>query len=140
MNKVGLITIGEAARSLGVGVDTLRYYERIGLVPRPARTPGNARLYDSRDMSRLRFIRRAQKMDFSLEEIGMLLRMRADPANAKDEVRRLTARKLEITDARLRELTQLRDELRLLLNLCKAGSEGCAILDELDAPDDAGQM
>lgn len=138
MNKVGLITIGEAARSLGVGVDTLRYYERIGLVPRPARTAGNARLYDEQDLSRLRFIRRAQKMDFSLEEIGLLLRMRADPANARDEVRTLTASKLRVIDARLGELTQLRDELRLLLNLCKAGGEGCPILDELDAPDDAG--
>lgn len=132
MNKARLITIGEAARSLGVGVDTLRYYERIGLVPRPARTAGNARLYDQQDMSRLRFIRRAQKMDFSLEEIGMLLRMRADPANAREEVRTLTARKLEMVEARLEELTKLRDELRLLLNLCRKGRGGCAILDELE--------
>jgi MerR family transcriptional regulator, copper efflux regulator len=136
MNKSRGIPIGEAARSLGVSVDTLRYYERIGLVPRPARTSGNARLYDEQDVSRLRFIRRAQKMDFSLEEIGMLLRMRADPANAREEVRTLTAHKLEIIDARLRELTQLRDELRLLLNLCGAAQAGCPILDELDGVDD----
>ena len=132
MNKPRSIPIGEAARSLGVSVDTLRYYERIGLVPKPVRSPGNARLYDERDISRLRFIRRAQKMDFSLEEIGVLLRMRTDPANARDEVRTLTAHKLEIIDGRLRELTQLRDELRLLLNLCRKGRGGCAILDELE--------
>lgn len=139
MNKSRSMPIGEVSRSLGISVDTLRYYERIGLVPRPARTSGNARLYNEQDISRLRFIRRAQKMDFSLEEIGMLLRMRADPANARDEVRTLTASKLAVIDARLGELTQLRDELRLLLNLCRnAGGDGCPILDELDAPDDAG--
>lgn len=137
MNHVRRIPIGEAARLLDVSVDTLRYYERIGLVPRPARTRGNARRYDPQDLARLRFIRRAQKMDFSLEEIGMLLGMRADPAHARLEVRALTARKLEMVDARLEELSRLRDELRLLLTLCRQESCGCAILKELEGVDGA---
>ncbi|HHH46742.1 MAG TPA: heavy metal-responsive transcriptional regulator [Thiotrichales bacterium] len=124
--------IGEVCRLTGLSADTLRYYERIGLLPKVARTPSGIRIYDERDLSRLRFIQRAQKMNFSLEEIGQLLTMRENPQRARDAVRRLTARKLEEVEARLEELTLLRNELALLVNLCKGGGEGCPIIEGLE--------
>ncbi len=124
--------IGQVSRLTGLSVDTLRYYERIGLLPKVARGPGGVRLYGERDLARLRFIQRAQRMNFTLEEIGQLLAMREDPQNARDDVRRLTARKLEAVEAALRELTHLRDELTLLLNLCRASEGGCPIIEGIE--------
>ncbi len=126
-----LYAIGEVARRTGLSHDTLRYYERIGLLPRVGRDPGGRRVYDERDLSDLRFIRRAQAMGFTLEEIGMLLQMRADPRRARDEVRRLTAAKLAEIEQRLEEIRTLRDELRLLLNLCRGAQDGCPIIESL---------
>lgn len=127
--------IGEFARLAGVSPDTLRYYEKIGLLTRIARSASGMRRYDDRDLSRLRFIRRAQKMDFSLEEIGMLLKMREDPQYVRDEVRRMTAGKLKEVEQRLAELIRLRNELRLLLDLCRGSGEGCPIIEGLEERD-----
>ena len=124
--------IGQVAGQLGVSVDTLRYYEKIGLLPRVDRTPAGIRRYSARDVSRLRSIRRAQKMDFSLDEIGCLLRMRDDPRHARDEVRRLTAKKLEEVEGRISELETLRRELTLLVNLCRASDQGCPIIETME--------
>ena len=121
--------IGDAARQVGLSVDTLRYYERIGMLPRVPRNGGGRRWYVDADLERLRFIVRAQTMDFSLAEIRQLLELRDRPAGARDEARRLAHRKLSAVDQRLRSLRHLRDELRLLLSLCAAGTGGsCPIL------------
>ncbi len=127
------LTIGQVAARTGLSADTLRYYERLGLIGPVARTPSGRRRYGARDLSRLRFIRRAQQMGFSLAEIGQLLQMRDDPQHARPQVRRLTAAKLAEVEARLTELTTLRDELRLLLNLCRGSVDGCPIIDGIDA-------
>ncbi len=127
------LTIGQVAARTGLSADTLRYYERLGLIGPVARTPSGRRRYGARDLSRLRFIRRAQQMGFSLAEIGQLLQMRDDPQHARPQVRRLTAAKLAEVEARLTELTTLRDELRLLLNLCRGSADGCPIIDGIDA-------
>ncbi len=124
--------IGEVTRLTGLSADTLRYYEKIGLLPPVARNAGGVRIYDEADLSRLRFIQRAQKMNFRLEEIGMLLKMRADPRHARDEVRELTARKLAEVEHRLEALTLLRNELTLLLNLCRGSAEGCPIIEGIE--------
>lgn len=124
--------IGQVTEMLGLGADTLRYYERSGLIPRIARTASGIRLYSDQDISRLRFIRRAQQMNFSLAEIGELLKMREAPRRARDEVRRLTASKLAEVESRLRDLNTLRKELRLLLNLCKTSEDGCPIIEGMD--------
>jgi DNA-binding transcriptional MerR regulator len=128
-----LYRIGEVGRLLGLSADTLRYYERIGLLPRVARRAG-VRRYSERDLSRLRFVQRAQRMNFTLTEIGALLRMREAPARARREVRALTARKLAEVEAGLQELDALRRELTLLLNLCAEGEGGCPILAEINEP------
>ncbi len=90
------------------------------------------RFYNDQDLSRLKFIQRAQKMDFSLLEIGVLLAMREAPHRARSKVRQLTGKKLAEVEARLVELTTLRDELRLLLNLCAGADSGaCPIIESI---------
>ena len=123
--------IGEAASQLGLSPDTLRYYERIGLLPKVGRN-GGARVYDDRDLSRLHFVRRAQAMDFSLAEIAALLRMREQPQRARQGVRTLTVKKLAEVEHRLKELNHLRRELRLLVNLCAGNGKTCPIIRRID--------
>ncbi|HEY5568894.1 MAG TPA: heavy metal-responsive transcriptional regulator [Gammaproteobacteria bacterium] len=127
--------IGEVARTLDVSVHTLRYYEKLGLLSAVARNAAGVRVYSAKEVSRLRFIRRAQKMSFSLAEIGQLLELRANPRCARDEVRTLAAGKLGEIERSLAELKTLRDELTLLINLCRAAADGCPILEGIEEPD-----
>ncbi|MCH7894390.1 MAG: heavy metal-responsive transcriptional regulator [Proteobacteria bacterium] len=124
--------IGGVTKLLGISADTLRYYEKIGLLPVINRTVSGIRVYHDRDLSRLRFIRRAQKMKFSLKEIAELLKMREDPQHARDEVRMLTRTKLSEIEEHLNDLQFLRNELKLLLNLCAASEDGCPIIEGID--------
>lgn len=124
--------IGDVTRLLGISADTLRYYEKIGLLPAINRTDSGIRVYLDRDLSRVRFIRRAQKMQFSLKEIAELLKMREDLQHARDEIRLLTRSKLSEVEEHLDELQFLRNELQLLLNLCIASENGCPIIDSID--------
>lgn len=127
-----MIKIGEVVAMLDLSADTLRYYEKIKLLPRVQRNAAGVRLYSDKDLSRLRFIKRAQKMSFTLNEIGQLLGFRENPQKAKPKVRELAHQKLTVIDERLSELSTLRDELRLLTNLCGANPNGCPILDKID--------
>ena len=129
---VNVHRIGSVSRRLGLSIDTLRYYEKIGLLPKVARDGSGLRLYSDKDISRLRFIQRAQKMDFSLAEIAEMLRMRESPRRARREVRELTQRKLSAVEARIEDLRVLRDELRLLLNLCAGSKRGCPIIEKIE--------
>ncbi len=124
--------ISEVTARTGLSADTLRYYEKIGLLPDVARTPAGVRRYDDKDLSRLAFIKRAQRMSFSLQEIKDLLSMREGPQQARDEVRQLTAEKLAQIEENLQELGTLRDELTLLLNLCRGAEDGCPIIEDLE--------
>jgi len=124
--------IGEVTKLLGVSADTLRYYEKIKLLPRVSRTASGIREYSDKDISLLKFIRRAQKMNFSLAEISDLTQMRTDPQHARDEVRLLTAQKLKDINASIDDLTTLRNELQLLLNLCFGSEDSCPIIESID--------
>jgi len=124
--------IGDVAAALAIRPDTLRYYEKIGLIPKAGRTAGGARTYSEREVSRLRFIKRAQRMGFSLAAIADLLSFRENPRSAKPQVRALAQHKLAEIELHLAELTTLRDELRLLANLCHGNANGCPILDAMD--------
>lgn len=124
--------IGEVTKKIGLSADTLRYYEKIKLLPRVHRNESGIREYDEKDISCLKFIQRAQKMNFSLAEISDLLKMRENPQKVRDEVRQLTADKLKEVDEHLQSLSTLRNELQLLLNLCHGAKEGCPIIDGLD--------
>lgn len=127
--------IGDVVKLLGISADTLRYYEKIDLLPAISRTESGIRVYVDRDLSRLRFIRRAQKMQFSLKEIAELLNMREDPQHARDDVRILTRNKLAEVVEHLDDLEFLRKELQLLLNLCIASEDGCPIIERIDQDD-----
>lgn len=127
------ISIGEAAEQTGLSVDTLRYYEKIGLLSGIARDAGGRRRYTPRDLAQLAFIQRAQRCNFSLDEIRLLLELRSRRHQARPEVQRLTERKLETIEARIDDLARLRHELESLLVLCRH-SDGpcCPILEGLD--------
>lgn len=124
--------IGEVADQTGLTTDTLRYYEKFGLLPKVTRNTSGIREYTDKDISRLKFITRAQRMNFSLDEIKDLLSMREDPQNAKDSVRQLTADKLQHIENQLNELSTLHNELQLLLNLCRGSKDGCPIIEGLN--------
>jgi len=127
--------IGDITKLLGLSTDTLRYYEKIKLLPKVSRTQSGIRQYDDKDISRLKFIQRAQKMNFSLAEIGDLLKMREDPQHARDDVRELTHRKLKEIEMHLKDLDTMRKELSLLINLCRGTEAGCPIIEDLDSQD-----
>ena len=125
--------IGDVTQQLGISADTLRYYEKIGLLPPIYRAASGIRAYAERDLSRLRFIQRAKSMNFSLQEIGQLLEMREDPQHARDDVRKLTHRKLSEVEDHMKQLGTLRQELTLLINMCQGVEAGCPIIDDLES-------
>lgn len=131
---MGQYRIGDVTGKLGLSADTLRYYERIGLLPKVARNAAGIRFYNDQDISRLKFVQRAQQMDFTLAEIAELLKMRESPQTARKRVRELTAKKLVEVENQLKELQTLRDELQLLLNLCAGSRRSCAIIKQIDRP------
>lgn len=130
------LKIGEVARRAGVNIDTVRYYERSGLLPPPPRRPSGYRAYDVDAVRRLRFIRRAKALGFTLNEIGELMGLsrRSDvPA-----VRRAAEQKLREVDRRIAELRRVRDALAGLIQACpgRGPADACPILSALDEPDD----
>ncbi|MFV2056105.1 MAG: heavy metal-responsive transcriptional regulator [Thiohalomonadales bacterium] len=125
-------SISATSKQLGLSADTLRYYEKIELLPRIQRTASGIRRYCDKDISRLKFIQRAQKMNFSLAEIAGLLQMREDPQHARLDVRELTHKKLTEIESHLQDLTTLRNELTLLVNLCNANEDGCPIIEGIE--------
>lgn len=118
-------TIGELARTAGVNVETVRFYERRGLLLQPARGDGYRR-YPATDLDRLRFIRRAKDLGFTLAEITGLLDSAG--AGAVNELTAATSDRLEAVDAELTALHDQRQRLERLLNLCADGDDGCLSL------------
>ena len=125
------LTIGRLAATAGVHVETVRYYQRRGLLSEPVRPRGGVRRYRGEDAERLRFIRRAQAMGFTLDEVGRLVRLRVPCAC--HATREMAAAKLQSIDERIRELRQLRRELAQLVAVCDANPEDvrCPIIDRL---------
>jgi MerR family transcriptional regulator, copper efflux regulator len=111
------LTIGKLATAADVGVDTVRYYERIGLMPSPARSMGGYRLYGRDDLERLRFIRSAQQLGFSLSEIERLLTWIAEDGD-RACVRQLASQRLTEIDRQLADLKAHRDTLTNLIDAC----------------------
>ena len=105
----------ELSAATGVSTDTLRHYERLGLLPDTARTPAGYRRYPSATVERVRLIQRALLIGFSLRELSAALRQRAQGAPPCRRVRTLVGDRLSALEARLSELTELRDEMRVLL-------------------------
>jgi MerR family copper efflux transcriptional regulator len=134
--KMEALTISKAAERAGVGVETIRFYERRGLIEQP-RKPGSAgyRIYSAETVRRVRFIRRAQEIGFSLREIEELLSLRADPSADCSDVRAAAAAKVEEVNGKIAELEQIRAALHTVIDACPGrGALGaCTILEALDA-------
>lgn len=124
------LTIGKLARAAGVNVETIRYYQRRGLLPQPDKPSEGYRRYSADTVKRVRFIKQAQALGFTLNEIGSLLRL--DGADCV-ETRELAARKLVLTEAKLADLTAMRDVLAALVRQCDEGvrSGKCPIIHAL---------
>lgn len=118
-------TIGRIAKASGAAIETIRYYEREGLLPTPERSAAGYRLYHPETVERLRFIQRAKRLGFQLTEIGGLLHL-ADVDAPSAQVRELAQTKLEVIDARLRDLAAMRDALSVLISDCDGrGDAAC---------------
>jgi MerR family mercuric resistance operon transcriptional regulator len=124
-------TIGGIAKAAGVGVETVRYYQRRGLLPEPPRPPGEVRRYSEAEVNRLKFIRSAQAAGFTLAEIGELIAL--DRTNDRARVRELAAERVAALDAKMTELKQAREALARLAKTCASGSAGpCPILEAFE--------
>lgn len=124
--------IGSVALKTALSVDTLRYYEKVGLLEQVPRTNGQRR-YTDKHVQQLLFIRRAQAMDFSLSEIGQLLKLRLDPVGSREEVRELAEEKLLAIENRIKALTLLQQELDGLVSECRnSGPGACPIIQGLE--------
>jgi MerR family transcriptional regulator, mercuric resistance operon regulatory protein len=120
-------TISGLAEAAGVGVETVRYYQRRGLLPEPARPPGEIRRYGEEDVKRLRFIRSAQAAGFTLSEIGELLDL--DAADDRARAQELAQARVAALDEKIAELKEARDALAGLAAACaKRRSGPCPIL------------
>jgi MerR family transcriptional regulator, mercuric resistance operon regulatory protein len=125
------LTIGRLAAEAGVNVETVRYYQRRGLMAEPDKPVNGQRRYDVEAIKRVRFIKRAQVLGFTLEEIGSLLEL--DEAHACAETREFAAHKLEVIESKIADLKAMRKALTALLRECDTGAAkgGCPIIHAL---------
>lgn len=137
MATLNHMRIGTVARECGVSIDTIRYYEREGLLPPPQRRPSGYREYDEDALDRLRFIRRAKDLGFSLEDIRELLSLSNDREHGVKGVKQRAQHRLELVEQRLAQLRRVRDGLNELIANCPGhGALGeCPILRALSGPD-----
>jgi len=135
---MNLLRIGEVAKQTGVSIETLRYYEKQGLVDSPSRTDAGYRLYGERAVQQIEFIISAKNLGFSLKDIQELLNLRVDKENHTcEEVKTLAECKLTDIEERIRELSTIRQALKQVINTCCGGPESadnCSILGALEQP------
>jgi MerR family transcriptional regulator, copper efflux regulator len=131
------MTIGQVARHAGVGVETVRFYERKDLIAQPPKPNGGIRHYPKDAISRIRFIREAQRLGFSLQEIHELLGLQEDPSADASKVRERAFAKLAQVDDKIARLEQMREALRALLAACPGEGElgRCSIMGALAGAD-----
>lgn len=129
------LSIGTLAKEVGVNLETVRFYERRGLLPEPPRTEAGYRMYPSEAVRRLRFIKRAQELGFSLNEIEELLALRLSSRGTSAQVRRRAEAKISDIDAKIRTLESMKRSLQKLTKSCPAcgPASECPILESLEA-------
>ncbi len=124
------MTIGQLATQAETKVQTIRYYEQIGLMPKPMRTEGNQRRYNGRNLSRLRFIRHGRELGFPLDSIRSLLDLAGNPGQSCDDADDLARIHLAEVESRIRRLKSLKSELQRMINECPGkGVETCRIIE-----------
>ena len=131
-----MFTIGKASEQSGVNIETIRYYEREGIVPKPGRSAGGRRLYSSDEIATLRFVRRCRDLGFPISIIQTFLSLTEQDDRSCGEVRTLAENHLDDINAKIENLTRLREALQSLSSNCNDGSTACPMLDSLmkDAP------
>jgi Cu(I)-responsive transcriptional regulator len=128
----GHLPIGELGRVTDTKVETIRYYERIGLLPAPGRTAGNYRAYGPDHLNRLSFIRRCRDLGFSLDQVRELLGLSDDSSRSCEAVDVIAREHLDEVDRKIADLRTLRRELANMINQCRRGTIAeCQIIDAL---------
>ena len=132
------LTIGVVAKRVGVAIDTIRYYEREGLLPEPQRRASGYRSYGEGTIAQLRFIRRAKQLGFTLEEIRELLALSVDRQRGVKAVKKRAQQRLAAIEQRILELQRVRDGLAQLVESCPGHGppEQCPILKALSGQED----
>jgi MerR family mercuric resistance operon transcriptional regulator len=126
----GAFTIGDLARRIGVNIETIRYYERVGLMPRPQRTSGGQRVYDESDLRRLGFIRKARELGFQIEDTRALVALRGAD-DACTDVKAIAERQLAKVRAEMRRAGEVERILADAVGRCAGGHE-CTVLSVLE--------
>ena len=130
-----IFTIGQLAKKAQVNIETVRFYERRGLMPEPKRTKSGYRQYTMQDVSRLLFIKRAKALGFTLKEISELLSLKIDENSLCGEVKELALDKIEAIEEKIHDLQKIKKKLQELVNLCESEtktSSECPILEALE--------
>ena len=128
------LTIGKTARRAGVGIETIRFYERRGLIEQPRKKSPGYRVYPEDVVHRIRFIRHAKDLGFTLNEIGELLSLRPDPHGSCDAVKERAEARVADIEAKIGSLTRMQHSLGRLIDACENRSETaeCPILEALE--------
>jgi MerR family copper efflux transcriptional regulator len=127
------MTIGQVAKLSGVGVETIRFYEREGLINKPKRKPSGYRMFDADVVNRIRFIKSIKELGFSLKEIRELLFLRVDSRGTATEVKKRVDSKIDQIDRRIHDLKKVRNALaQLSRSVGKRPASECPLLDALD--------
>ncbi len=139
MTAEAKLTIGRLARLGGVNLETVRYYERRGLLPKPPRTVSGYRLFPRDAARRLRFIKRAQELGFSLREIRALLSLRVRPGARQADVRARAQDKIRDVEDKIRSIERIKQALLVLTERCDGRGllSACPILESLEEEDSA---
>lgn len=129
------LSTGELARQGGVNTESIRFYEREGLLAKPPRTPAGYRMFSADDARRVRFIKRAQELGFSLREIKELLGLRLEAGTSCSDVRHKAEAKLKDIDQKIRDLQRMKKALARLATACpgRGSIDDCPILETLDS-------
>ena len=112
------LTIGRLAKQVGLGIETVRFYERQGLIDPPPRTDSNYRIYPEEEVGRLKFIKRAKDLGFTLKEIKDLLELQHDPHATKADIKKRTMEKIENIRKKVRDLARIQEALEHLAETC----------------------
>ena len=131
-----MFTIGALSQRTSVNIETIRYYERINLIPSPPRTESGRRLYDMDDVRRLAFIRHARELGFDIAAIKTMLALQGVPEASCERLSRIASDQLAAVESRIDRLLELRPELMRMIDECDNGKVGnCRIIEVLaDAP------
>ena len=132
------LTIGKLAKQVGIGIETVRFYERQGLIDPPPRTDSNYRLYPEDEVARLKFIKRAKNLGFTLHEIKELLLLRHDPHATKADIKDRTLAKITDIAGKISDLSRIKTALEHLASSCDGHGplDECPILHALETGDD----